>query len=233
MLLVEDDPSIASSLAESLLTAGYTVQHVATGAAAIDAEFGDVVLLDLGLPDMDGYDVCRSIRAASAVPIIVITARGEELDRVLGLELGADDYVVKPFGFRELVARIRAVTRRAQAANGAPGATASELDETVVVGPLTIDRRTHRVTLETAGVVDQLALTPKEFELLAFLADDAGAVRTRTDIVEHVWDANWFGPTKTVDAHVAGIRRKLGHAEWIEAVRGVGFRLEIPAEDVR
>jgi two-component system response regulator RegX3 len=232
VLLVEDDPSIASSLGESLATAGYTVHHVSTGAAAIAAEFGDVVLLDLGLPDMDGYDVCRSIRAASDVPIIVITARGEELDRVLGLELGADDYVVKPFGFRELVARIRAVTRRAQASNGKPGAGTDDLDETVV-GPLRIDRRTHRVTLEHAGVVDELALTPKEFELLAFLADDAGAVRTRTDIVEHVWDSNWFGPTKTVDAHIAGIRRKLGHPDWIEAVRGVGFRLEIPQEHAR
>jgi two-component system response regulator RegX3 len=232
VLLVEDDPSIASSLGESLVTAGYTVHHVSTGAAAVDAEFGDVVLLDLGLPDMDGYDVCRSIRAASDVPIIVITARGEELDRVLGLELGADDYVVKPFGFRELVARIRAVTRRAQAANGKSSAGTDDLDETIV-GPLRIDRRTHRVMLEHDGVAAELALTPKEFELLAFLADDAGAVRTRTDIVEHVWDANWFGPTKTVDAHIAGIRRKLGHPDWIEAVRGVGFRLEIPQGDAR
>lgn len=233
VLLVEDDPSIAASLGESLTTAGYAVHHVATGAEAVAADFGDVVLLDLGLPDMDGYDVCRSIRATSAVPIIVITARGEELDRVLGLELGADDYVVKPFGFRELVARIRAVTRRAQAANGASTTAANGDEDVLVVGPLKIDRRTHRVTLETAGVVEQLGLTPKEFELLAFLADDAGAVCTRTDIIEHVWDANWFGPTKTVDAHVAGIRRKLGHPDWIEAVRGVGFRLEIPPEAAR
>ena len=117
VLLVEDDPSIASSLSDSLTDAGYTVVHVATGQEAIDAHIGDVVLLDLGLPDMDGYDVCRAIRAVSNVPIIVITARGEEFDRVLGLELGADDYVVKPFGSRELVARIRAVTRRAQASS--------------------------------------------------------------------------------------------------------------------
>ena len=226
VLLVEDDPSIASSLSDSLVAAGYTVTHVATGQAAIDAELGDVVLLDLGLPDMDGYDVCRAIRTASNVPIIVITARGEELDRVLGLELGADDYVVKPFGFRELVARIRAVTRRAQTAAATPADHDSA--EIVVVGPLRIDRRTHRVTLEMAGVAAELALTPKEFELLSFLADDPGAVRTRTDIVERVWDANWFGPTKTVDAHVAGIRRKLGDPRWIEAVRGVGFRLEVP-----
>jgi DNA-binding response OmpR family regulator len=227
VLLVEDDASIASSLVESLRSAGFEVRHVDTGRAAIDAPAGDVVLLDLGLPDIDGYDVCRAIRAESGVPIIVITARGEELDRVLGLELGADDYVVKPFGFRELVARIRAVTRRAQAAP-VGGDAGSDQDDTVVVGPLTIDRRTHRVSLD--GAAGELPLTPKEFELLAFLAEDAGAVRTRTDIVEHVWDANWFGPTKTVDAHVAGLRRKLGDARWIVAVRGVGFRLDVPGE---
>jgi DNA-binding response OmpR family regulator len=225
VLLVEDDTAIANSLGESLIAAGFEVDHVATGAEAIRAAFGDVVLLDLGLPDMDGYDVCRAIRAESDVPIIVITARGEELDRVLGLELGADDYVVKPFGFRELVARIRAVTRRARSVNDVGDAREGDV---LTVGPLTIDRRTHRVTLVADGVDLELALTPKEFELLAFLAEDAGAVRTRTDIVEHVWDANWFGPTKTVDAHVAGLRRKLGNPAWIAAVRGVGFRLDVP-----
>ena len=227
VLLVEDDPSIASSLSDSLSSAGFDVQCVGTGAQAMAAEAGDVVLLDLGLPDMDGYDVCRQLRARSSVPIIVITARGEEFDRVLGLELGADDYVVKPFGFRELVARIRAVTRRLQTSPVAGGDSPATGDA-IVAGPLRIDRRSHRVTLDCAGHVDEIALTPKEFELLAFLAEDAGAVRTRTDIVERVWDANWFGPTKTVDAHIAGIRRKLGDSRWIAAVRGVGFRLEVP-----
>ncbi len=221
ILLVEDDPSIASSLRDSLEGAGFDVRHVATGRAAIDADPGDVVLLDLGLPDVDGYDVCRAIRAESEVPIIVLTARGEELDRVLGLELGADDYVVKPFGFRELVARIRAVTRRYARQDGAAPAEEHQL----VAGPLVIDRRAHRVLLGDR----ELQLTPKEFDLLAFLAEDPGAVRSRTDIVEHVWDANWFGPTKTVDAHVASLRKKLGDGRWIEAVRGVGFRLEVPA----
>jgi two-component system response regulator RegX3 len=223
ILLVEDDASIARSLVDALRVAGYDVDHVATGAAAIAAAPCDLILLDLGLPDMDGYDVCRAVRAASSVPIIVITARGEELDRVLGLELGADDYVVKPFGSRELVARIRAVARRT---GSTPASSASDRGgDLLAVGALAIDRRTHRVTLDGTPV----ALTPKEFELLAFLAEDAGAVRTRTDIVEHVWDANWFGPTKTVDAHVAGIRKKLGDPRWIEAVRGVGFRLEVPS----
>jgi len=228
VLLVEDDSAIAGSVIDALTTSGYEVRHVASGAAALDAQPGDIVLLDLGLPDMDGYDVCRRLRAASSVPILIITARGEELDRVLGLELGADDYLVKPFGVRELVARMRAVSRRTAAPPpGAADPTAG--DDIVDVGPLRVDRRTHRVTLRPVeGDDEELALTPKEFELLSFLADDPGAVRTRSDIIEHVWDANWFGPTKTVDAHVAGLRRKLGDARWVTAVRGVGFRLEVP-----
>jgi DNA-binding response OmpR family regulator len=227
VLLVEDDPSIARSLSDSLEAAGCTVTHVATGGAATTADLGDIVLLDLGLPDMDGYDVCRVIRERSSIPIIVITARGEEFDRVLGLELGADDYVVKPFGFRELLARMRAVRRRFEGASGEiePADDAAEL---LRCGPLSVDRRTHRVTLDREVGADEIALTPKEFSLLAYLLEDPGAVRTRTDIIEHVWDANWFGPTKTLDAHVAGIRRKLGDPRWVTAVRGVGFRIEAP-----
>ncbi len=227
VLLVEDDPAIASSLVDSLTSAGYRVTHVGTGADALDAAGPDVVLLDLGLPDMDGHDVCRQLRERSNVPILMLTARGDEVDRVLGLELGADDYIVKPFGFRELVARMRAVARRTSA-GAAVDAGDGDTSGVVEVGPLRVDRRSHRVTLIVADETTDVALTPKEFELLSFLADDPGAVRTRTDIVEHVWDANWYGPTKTVDAHVAGIRRKLGDARWIEAVRGVGFRLEVP-----
>ena len=229
VLLVEDDPSIASSLSDALRGAGHRVNHVATGAAAVEADCGDIVLLDLGLPDMDGYDVCRRIRLESNVPIIVITARGEELDRVLGLELGADDYVVKPFGIRELMARMRAVTRRTGAASARTPDTV-DVDVRVIAGPLTIDLRTHRATIERPDGSEELGLTPKEFELLTYLAEDPGAVRSRTDIIEHVWDANWFGPTKTVDAHVANLRRKLGDSSWIEAVRGVGFRLEAPTD---
>jgi two-component system response regulator RegX3 len=222
VLVVEDDRGVAVSLADGLVGAGYDVEHVATGAAALHAEADrdvDVVLLDLGLPDMDGRDVCRELRSRSSnVPIIMLTARGDEFDRVLGLELGADDYVTKPFSVRELVARIRAVTRRTASTDSGDNGDAQ------TIGPLTIDRRSRRVTMGD----DPVNLTAKEFDLLAFLATDPGAVQSRTEILEHVWDANWYGPTKTVDAHVAAVRKKLGDARWIEAVRGVGFRFEEP-----
>jgi DNA-binding response OmpR family regulator len=174
-----------------------------------------VVLLDLGLPDVDGFELCRTLRARSGVPIIVVTARGEEVDRVVGLELGADDYVVKPFGFRELVARIRAVVRRAA---GRPGGGMPAL------GPLLVDRRTRRAAVDGRP----LTLTPKEFDLLALLADDPGAVCSRQQILDEVWDPHWYGPTKTLDVHIASLRRKLGRPELIETVRGVGYRLCVP-----
>lgn len=216
VLLVEDDPSIAASLVEGLQTNGFTVTHVSTGAGALSAPSVDVVLLDIGLPDMDGFDVCRQIRQSSMVPIILLTARSEELDRVVGLELGADDYVTKPFGFRELVARIRAVTRRA-------GMADPVVSGPIVLGSLSIDERTRRALLDG----EELQLTTKEFDLLVYLAAEPGVVHRRTDILEHVWDVNWYGPTKTLDAHIAALRKKLGNPEWIQAVRGVGFRLEV------
>jgi two-component system response regulator RegX3 len=213
LLLVEDDDAIAEPLAKGLEREGFTVHRAVNGADALAAPEADLVLLDLVLPDLDGYEVCRRLRARSDVPIIVITARGDEVDRVVGLELGADDYLVKPFGFRELVARIRAVTRRRQPRSDEP--------RPVQVGPLELDRRTRRVRM--AGV--DVALTAKEFDLLALLASDAGAVLTRQEILEAVWDAHWYGPTKTLDVHVASLRRKLGDPTVIETVRGVGFRL--------
>jgi DNA-binding response OmpR family regulator len=152
------------------------------------------------------------------VPIIMLTARSEEIDRVFGLEIGADDYVTKPFGLRELIARIRAVTRRAST-------PMSEEAEVVTVGSLTIDHARHTVSVDGA-IID---LTAKEFDLLSYLAAQPGIVHRRNDIMESVWDANWYGPTKTLDAHVAALRKKLGNPTWIEAVRGVGFRLEIPS----
>lgn len=167
LLLVEDDDAIAGPLAKGLGREGFEVTRVATGAEALLAEAADLVLLDLGLPDLDGYEVCRRLRAESEVPIIVITARGDEVDRVVGLELGADDYVVKPFGFRELVARIRAVARRAATRSGAEEA---EADPVLRAGRVEVDTRTRRVTVDG----DEVTLTRKEFDLLALLAADPG-----------------------------------------------------------
>jgi DNA-binding response OmpR family regulator len=217
VLIVEDEDAIAEPLVSGLDREGFEVERVATGQAALDARPADVVLLDLRLPDIDGYTVCRELRAGRPdVAIIMVTAKGEEIDRVLGLELGADDYIVKPFGFRELVARIRAVTRRS---------TGLRHDEhrTLVAGQLTVDLRTRRVHLGGR----EIELTPKEFDLLALLAADPGAVVGRQRILEEVWDTHWYGPTKTIDVHVASIRRKLGDPAWIETVRGIGFRLNL------
>ena len=167
VLLVEDDDTIAEPLAKGLQREGFTVARVASGTDALAAPEPDVVLLDLILQDLDGYEVCRRLRARSDVPIIVISARGDEVDRVIGLELGADDYMVKPFGFRELVARIHAVTRRRLMQR------ADEPDP-VHVGPLELDRRARRVRMDG----EEVALTAKEFDLLALLAEDPGAVCT-------------------------------------------------------
>jgi DNA-binding response OmpR family regulator len=219
ILLVEDDRSIAASLVEGLTAQGLSVTHVSTGAAALAADEHDLVLLDLGLPDMDGRDVCRQMRLIGTTPIIMLTARDDEFDRVLGLELGADDYVTKPFSLRELGARIRAVSRRS-----VEGVVAPDLS-VQLIGALAIDRRTRRINLDG----EEIILTAKEFDLLAFLATSIGTVHTRTEILEGVWDSHWYGPTKTVDAHISSIRKKLGNHEWIQAVRGVGFRLEPPA----
>ncbi|MER6402460.1 response regulator transcription factor [Streptomyces viridosporus] len=266
-LLIEDDETIAEPLIEGLRNYGLSVTRVATGAEGLLGPFGDVVLLDLGLPDMDGIDVCRGIRQVSDVPVIILTARGAESDKVLGLELGADDYLAKPFSLRELVARIRAVSRRtrrtettpgAPAEGGAPGAygqreTAYGQRETEppaapahgysfpgppgpavaevllaagdAPGTLVVDRRTRQVWVGRS----QIALTPKEFELLALLCEDPGAVCSRRRILEHVWDPYYEGATKTLDVHVASLRRKLGRPGWIQTLRGVGFRLAVQA----
>jgi two-component system response regulator RegX3 len=218
LLVVEDDDSIAEPLLDGLRREGFEAVRVETGEAALAAEPVDLVLLDLGLPDIDGKDVCRRLRERSDVPIIVVTARGDEIDRVVLLELGADDYIVKPFGFRELVARIRAVHRRSAANSGSDDAEQH-------IGPLVIDRRTRHVSVTGQTI----ALTPKEYDLLALLAEDPGAVRTREEIMDEVWDPHWYGPTKTLDVHMASLRKKLGDPTWITTIRGVGFRLDVPA----
>jgi DNA-binding response OmpR family regulator len=225
VLLVEDDDTIASPLARGLEREGFNVSRVANGTDALAAAEPDLVLLDLGLPDLDGYEVCRRLRARSEVPIIVISARGDEVDRVVGLELGADDYLVKPFGFRELLARIRAVTRRTARPEVEPRSS-------VTWGALDIDTRARRVTV--AG--HPVELTRKEFDLLAVLARDPGATVRREVILDEVWDPHWFGPTKTLDVHIGTLRKKLG-PHLIDTVRGVGYRLAgeptgAPAEGV-
>jgi DNA-binding response OmpR family regulator len=217
VLLVEDDPAIADGIRDALEAAGHDVTTAGTGADGLIAlgDGTDLVVLDLGLPDLDGVEVCRAIRRKSAVPVIVVSARSAEVDRVQVLEMGADDYLVKPFGMRELLARITAVTRR----------TAAPVERDRTLGPLRIDLAARRVTLEG----EPIHLTATEFDVLGYLAEEPGVVRRRSDILRAVWKTEWFGATKTLDAHVAAIRRKLGSAAWIESVRGVGFRFEVPA----
>lgn len=209
---MEDEDSIAEPLVEGLRRDGFEVDRAATGQQALAAPAADVVLLDLRLPDIDGYEVCRRLRAYSDVPIIMVTARGEEVDRVVGLELGADDYIVKPFGLREVVARIRAVTRRVGGRSD---------DARLHVGELEVDVRARRVAL--GG--EPIELTAKEFDILAVLAEDPGNVVSRQALLERVWQTTWYGSTKTIDVHVASLRRKLGDPGLIETVRGIGFRL--------
>ena len=221
VLVVEDDAPVAEGITDGLASAAIESRQVATGRECLSALASyrpDVVLLDLGLPDMEGTEVCRAIRAAGNVPIIVVSARNEEIDRVLALEMGADDFLVKPFGMRELVARIRAVNRRFDPAVREPSAERR-------FGDLVIDLRSQRVTLAT----ESIHLTAKEFDLVVYLTRDPGAVFKRSDILRDVWDTNWYGTTKTLDAHIAAIRKKLGSSSWIESVRGVGFRFGSPS----
>jgi two-component system response regulator RegX3 len=226
ILMVEDERSITEPLSEALAREGFDTEVAGTAARALElakqAE-PDLVLLDVMLPDGSGYDVCRELRADSRVPIIMLTARGEETDRIVGLELGADDYIVKPFSAREVVARIRAVLRRSD--DQAPQA-----DGPIEIGPLRLDRARRAAALDG----DELDLTRKEFELLELLMSEAGSVITRERLIDEVWDVNWFGSTKTLDVHVSGLRRKLGDSSrsprFIHTVRGVGFRFAGPDE---
>jgi DNA-binding response OmpR family regulator len=216
ILIVEDDPGIADPLVRGLERAGYAVRAVATGSQALSAEPTDVVLLDLGLPDADGLDICRRLAARGTSAILVVTARGEECDRVAALDEGADDYLVKPFGLAELLARIRAVLRRIQ-----PPADSAAVRH----GPLVVDSRSRKVTLHGEPV----ALTPREFEILECLAADPGRVFSRQELLERIWDTHWYGPTKVLDVHVAALRRKLALPGLIETAYGRGFRLATPA----
>lgn len=213
VLVVEDDPAVSVPLLEGLHRNGFETEHVAYAAHVVPAVVSssgiDVVLLDLGLPDGDGMDVLREVRRVSDVPVIIASARGDEADRVIGLELGADDYVVKPFSVRELAARVRAVSRRRRA------------EPALGSGRVSVDRVRHEASLDGAA----LDLTAKEFDLLAVLAEEPGRAVPRQELFSRVWDPVWVGTGKTLDVHIASLRRKLGDPGLIETVRGVGYRL--------
>jgi two-component system response regulator RegX3 len=226
ILVVEDEDSISQPFAEALRRAGF--EAIVTGTVAGALELArevepDLVMLDLTLPDGDGRDVCRELRRHSDVPIMMLTARGTEMDRIVGLELGADDYVVKPFSAREVISRIRAVLRRSAPRNGA-----GPDEKPIRIDDLELDpaARTARLGGEA------LDLSRKEFDLLAELMRNAGRVVKRESLMSKVWDVNWFGSTKTLDVHIGWLRRKLGddpnRPRYIETVRGVGFRFAAP-----
>jgi two-component system response regulator RegX3 len=227
--VIEDEASISDPLRSALEREGFRVELATTGAAGVESvrrAEPDIVLLDLGLPDVDGRDVCRAIRTTSQVPIIMLTARGLETDRVVGLELGADDYLVKPFSMAELVARIRAVLRR----TGERPAPAAAATAALEVGDVRLDPDRHTAT--HAG--ERLELPRREFDLLHALMANAGTVLARSRLMDDVWGVDWFGSTKTLDVHVAALRRRLGddasEPRYIHTVRGVGFRFASPAE---
>ena len=219
ILFVEDEPSISEPFARALEREGFEAVVAATGERALvlaDQVEPDLVLLDLNLPDCDGRDVCRELRRYSEIPIVMLTARGTETDRIVGLELGADDYVVKPFSSQEVISRIRAVLRRAGTRPASPPA--------IRIDGLEIDEGSRMARLDDGP----LELTRKEFDLLLDLARHPGQVVKREDLMARVWDVNWFGSTKTLDVHIRSLRKKLAddpaNPRFIETVRGVGFR---------
>jgi len=222
VLVVEDEESITGPLQEALGREGFHAVVARTAAESLELAARvrpDVILLDLMLPDGSGFDVCRELRRELTVPIIMLTARGDEADRVVGLELGADDYVVKPFSARELVARIRAVLRRTDHAAGSTPA-----GQALQVGDVRLDPSTRTVTRGE----QPLDLTRREFDLLRVLMGNAGSLVTRERLIDEVWDVNWFGSTKTLDVHVSGLRKKLADdpaaPRYLHTIRGVGFR---------
>jgi len=223
VLLVEDDDRVAAALGDVLRRHGVLVQRVSSGQEALAPHAVDLVLLDLGLPDMDGLAVCRALRRVVDVPIIAVTARAEERERIAGLRAGADDYVVKPYSSAELLARMEAVLRRShRPAPIAPAVpAASPVAPVLRLGALEVDPGARRATMSGA----ELKLSRKEFDLLAVLAGAQGAVCSRETLLDRVWGATLFGSTRTLDVHVATLRAKLGDPELVETVRGVGYRM--------
>ena len=225
ILIVEDEEGISRPLSSHLVREGFDPSIAATieeARRSVLTDPPDLVLLDVMLPDGDGRDLCGELRAASDIPIVMLTARGEDVDKIVGLELGADDYVVKPFSAGELVARIRAILRRGRSRDTGP---------VITVGDIRLDSDARTVTRRG----DPVTLAAREFDLLARLMADAGRVVRREQIMDEVWDEHWFGSTKTLDVHIAWLRKKLeddpAQPRYITTIRGVGFRFAAP-EDV-
>jgi len=214
VLVVEDDDAIAAGLVKGLQRKGFDPVRADSAAQALNSLPADFILLDLGLPDRDGIELFNNLRAVTSAPIIMVTARGAEEDRIAGLDLGADDYVVKPFGLGELIARMNAVMRRI----GSKDQLAAPVQR---IDGIELDRRTRSVRID--GL--EIQCTPKEYSILEFLARDPGAVITRQELLDGVWGPHWFGSTKMMDVHVASLRKKLGSNDVIETLRGVGFRI--------
>jgi len=234
VLVVEDEQSFVDALTVGLRREGFEVEVATDGVAALEAfdrSPPDIVLLDLMLPRLSGLDVCREIRTRSQVPVIMVTAKGTEVDTVVGLEIGADDYMTKPYRLRELVARMRAVLRRAESPTGTRVADETS-DETsnvaVVVGDVTVDPGRHEVQVRG----EAMAMPLREFELLSLLMDNAGRVLTRDVLIDRVWGYDYVGDTRTLDVHVKRIRSKIEidprHPERLVTIRGVGYRYELP-----
>ncbi|MEJ2868504.1 response regulator transcription factor [Actinomycetospora sp. OC33-EN08] len=235
VLIVEDEESFADPLAYLLRKEGFEASVAETGAAALEdfeRHGADIVLLDLMLPGMSGTDVCKALRARSSVPVIMVTARDAEIDKVVGLELGADDYVTKPYSARELIARVRAVLRRGQendAAAEASGGSASDR-QVLEAGPVRMDVGRHVVTVDLAGDAVEVALPLKEFDLLEYLMRNVGRVLTRAQLIDRVWGADYVGDTKTLDVHIKRLRAKLepepSQPRHLLTVRGLGYKLD-------
>ena len=223
ILVVEDEETLAEAISFLLSKEGFDVAVAASGPEAIEAfdkSGADLILLDLMLPGLSGTEVCRQIRTKSSVPIIMLTAKDSEIDKVVGLELGADDYVTKPYSSRELIARIRAVLRRGEIQD------AGGDESTLEVGPVRMDTDRHIITVNG----EQVAIPLKEFELLEFLMRNAGRVLTRVQLIDRVWGSDYVGDTKTLDVHIKRLRAKIekdpANPEHIQTVRGMGYKME-------
>jgi two-component system, OmpR family, response regulator RegX3 len=233
VLIVEDEESFADPLAYLLRKEGFETSVAGTGAAALDdfeRHGADIVLLDLMLPGMSGTDVCKALRQRSSVPVIMVTARDAEIDKVVGLELGADDYVTKPYSARELIARVRAVLRRGQDTEGTEPGTATGERQVLEAGPIRMDVDRHVVTVDGGAGSAEVPLPLKEFDLLEYLMRNVGRVLTRAQLIDRVWGADYVGDTKTLDVHVKRLRAKLepepSAPRHLVTVRGLGYKLD-------